>query len=255
MAKPTISAVLINPDISKRGVFVLSECYDASIGPWHSHRKAQLIHASDAVLTINTLHGFWTVPPHCAVWILPNQVHQVQATQKFVLLTLYVPENVVPLPKDNCVVGVDSLPGELLKVAAQFGSDYPVDGPEERLIRVIIDRLSTFAIVPSYLPMPTDPRLLKLTGILLSNPRDPSVLTVLASTCGMTARTAAHLFVAQTGLTYGKWRQQLRMVRAMEHLSNGFTVTRAAIEVGYTDVSAFIGSFKSVFGETPSRYI
>ena len=255
MARQTNQKAWINPDTSQRGVFVLSERYDASIGPWHAHRKAQLIHASDGVLTISTLNGFWTVPPHRAVWILPNQVHQVCATKEFVLLTLYAPEDAVTLPKDNCVVAIDSLLSELLNAAAKFGSDYPAQGPEQRLVSVIVDRLGDFAMVPSYLPMPKDPRMVKLTSILLANPSDARVLPLLASSCGMTARTAARLFVGQTGLTFGKWRQQLRMVRAMEHLSNGLTVTRSAIEVGYTDVSAFIATFKAVFGETPVRYV
>ena len=55
-------------------------------------------------------------------------------------------------------------------------------------------------------------------------------------------------------MTFGRWRQQLRLHAALERLGAGESVTAVAFEVGYADVSAFIDAFKSVMGETPARY-
>ena len=44
----------INPDEAPRPVFVLAEHYAPLEGPWHAHRRAQLIHASEGVLTVRT---------------------------------------------------------------------------------------------------------------------------------------------------------------------------------------------------------
>jgi AraC-like DNA-binding protein len=68
------------------------------------------------------------------------------------------------------------------------------------------------------------------------------------------ARTAARLFVKETGLTFGEWRQQLRLLIGMQWLSQGQGVTAVALGVGYQDVSAFITAFKRAFGATPARY-
>lgn len=70
----------------------------------------------------------------------------------------------------------------------------------------------------------------------------------------MSARTAARLFASETGLTFAQWRQQLRLLRGMQWLSQGRCVTEVALEVGYQDVSGFIAVFKRAFGETPARY-
>ena len=90
--------------------------------------------------------------------------------------------------------------------------------------------------------------------MLEHDPADASSLDALAIASGMTARTAARLFVKETGLTFAQWRQQLRLLKAMQALSLGKSVTSAAGEVGYSDVSAFILRFKAAFGKTPARH-
>ena len=55
-------------------------------------------------------------------------------------------------------------------------------------------------------------------------------------------------------MTFGKWRQQLRLLRAMELLASGEKVTAAAAEAGYNSTSAFISMFRKQLGTTPTRY-
>lgn len=62
-------------------------------------------------------------------------------------------------------------------------------------------------------------------------------------------------FVAQTGLTFGRWRQQARMLAVLERLADGVSVTRISLELGYENVSAFIDVFRKTFGESPGRYM
>jgi AraC-like DNA-binding protein len=75
-----------------------------------------------------------------------------------------------------------------------------------------------------------------------------------AMVSGMIERTAARLFQKETGLSFGKWRQQLRMLKALEILGAGASVIQVALEVGYNDVSSFIAVFKKAYGETPAKY-
>jgi AraC-like DNA-binding protein len=55
-------------------------------------------------------------------------------------------------------------------------------------------------------------------------------------------------------MTFGKWRQQLRLLQAMQMLAAGRPVTVVALEVGYNSPSAFIAMFKRTLGTTPHRY-
>jgi AraC-like DNA-binding protein len=55
-------------------------------------------------------------------------------------------------------------------------------------------------------------------------------------------------------MTFGRWRQHVRLVHALRLLAAQRSVTSVALEVGYDSVSAFVSSFRKVFGKTPARY-
>jgi len=69
------------------------------------------------------------------------------------------------------------------------------------------------------------------------------------------ARTLARLFVKETGLTFGAWRQQARLLKALEWLAEGRPVTAIAFDLGYESPSAFIAMFRRTFGVPPGRYL
>ena len=244
----------VNPDQTKRPMFVLAEQCEANPGRRHAHRRAQLIHASEGVLTVRTEHGLWVVPPQRAVWVPPKVVHQVGSRKSFHLCTLYVEPDAAQLPQECCVVAVDRLVGELLMAASEFGSDYPEQGPQARLMQVILDRLPGLEVAPLNLPQPQHPRIRHIAKVLDDDPADERTLEALAKDAGVAGRTAARLFQKDTGLSFGKWRQQLRLLKALESLGAGASVMQAALDVGYNDVSSFIAVFRDAFGETPARY-
>jgi AraC-like DNA-binding protein len=152
------------------------------------------------------------------------------------------------------VVAVEPLVHELLLAAAQFGPKYNEGSAEQRLLRVILDRLPTLSLPPLHLLEPEDDRLRRITERLFKEPSKRHSLSVLAHSAGLTERTAERLFRSETGMTFGKWRQQLRLITALQKLADGESVTNVALDVGYSDVSAFIAMFKTIFGITPARY-
>ena len=169
-------------------------------------------------------------------------------------MTLYVDPCWVEVPGECRVVLVDRLVEELLSAAASFGVAYPGGGPEERLIRVILDRLPLFQRAPLHLPSPKSAALKRITEALTEHPEDTRTLDAWSAAEGLTARTAARRFLAETGLTFGRWRQQLRLLAALERLGAGESVTAVAFAVGYEEVSSFIASFKAALGSTPAKY-
>jgi AraC-like DNA-binding protein len=242
------------PHAMQCAVFVSAERHDALDKPWHAEHRAQFVHVSEGVLSVRTDSGLWVVPPHHAVWLLPGALHRASSLNPVVTRTLFAAPEVVAAPARNCVVSVDPLVSELLIAAAAFGDGYPAGGPQARLVDVIVDRLPLLATAPLSLPYPRDRRILRITEALIAQPAQPGVLDELAASAGVTARTAARLFVKDTGLTFGQWRQQLRLLVALERLGAGASVTQVALEVGYNDVSSFIAVFKESLGETPARY-
>jgi AraC-like DNA-binding protein len=67
-------------------------------------------------------------------------------------------------------------------------------------------------------------------------------------------RTLQRRFLAETGMTLSEWRQLARLMVGAALLLDGKSVTEAALEAGYSGVSAFIHAFRGKLGQTPSGF-
>ncbi len=88
----------------------------------------------------------------------------------------------------------------------------------------------------------------------MADPSDTSTLAQWATRIGVAHRTLTRQFAGETGLSFARWRQQARMLKAVELLGRGESVTTTALTVGYASVSAFIEAFAAQFGSTPARF-
>ena len=223
---------------------------------WHHHRRGQLLYASAGVMTVSTAAGTWVVAPEQAVWVPPGVEHQVTHAQDIAMRTLYIDPGVAAgLPADCCVVAVPALLRALILRAIEIGLDYAAEGPGARIMAVILDELRALTPEPLHLPQPRDPRLLKVTGAMIDDPADGRPLGAWARGAGASERTLARLFMKETGLTFGEWRERLRLVTAVARLAEGAAVTAVALDLGYQSPSAFIAMFRRSLGETPGRYL
>ena len=223
---------------------------------WHHHTRGQLLHASSGVMTVETAAGTWVVAPEQAVWIPPEVEHQVTHDQAIAMRTLYIDAGeAASLPPECCVVAVPPLLRALILRAIDIGLDYGPAGPEARVMAVILDELRALTPEPLHLPQPSDPRLLKVTRAMIDDPADGRPLSAWAKGAGASERTLARLFVKETGLTFGEWRERLRLVTAVARLAEGAAVTAVALDLGYQSPSAFIAMFRRSLGETPGRYL
>lgn len=243
-----------DPDSAARDVFVLADDHSAMQVDWHAHTRAQLIHASKGVLTVETETGLWVVPPQRAVWVPPGMHHRLSSKGPFSLRTLYATPGASNLPETAHIVAIDTLANELLIVASAYGHDYPKTGIEARLIRVILDHLPSLKTAPLHLPAPTDPRIAIICDTLRADPACEETLANLATIAGLSERTAARLFHSNCGMRFGAWRQQLRLLVALEALARGEPVTNVAFDVGYRDASSFIAVFRKAMGSTPAQF-
>lgn len=89
---------------------------------------------------------------------------------------------------------------------------------------------------------------------ITANLSEPLPVSEICRTAGASKRTIERLFQKETGMTIGRWRQQLKLMRGMQLLAEGEKVTRAALDAGYSTPSAFIARFKKMLGTTPKSY-
>jgi AraC-like DNA-binding protein len=223
--------------------------------PLHFHDRDQLVFASSGVMTVTTDEGSWVVPFHRAVWIPERIPHTISMSGNVAMRTLYFkPRLVRSLRRQCCVVNVPALLRELILEACACGSlKRTIDG-QRHLLDVILGRLEVIQIAPLQLPMPIDPRALRVANVLLACPADRRPLVRISRESGASRRTIERIFVASTGMTFGRWRQQLRLMHAMRLLGGGANVTHAALDAGYSTSSAFIVAFRKALGTTPARY-
>lgn len=235
-----------------------SVSYDFDDGdaiPEHFHPEHQLVFASTGVMAVHTKQGVWVVPPMRAVWIPAKTPHRIKMSGRVSMRTLYfLPKLGRKLPGKCLVMNVSPLLRELILHACGFKRLKGRAPAEKRLIEMILDQLEAVRSIPLQLPHPADTRAMRVVKELSANPGDERTLQRLCRDCGASKRTVERIFLRETKMTFGKWRQQLRLLRSLELLASGEKVTAAALEAGYTSASAFIAMFRSELGTTPRRY-
>jgi AraC-like DNA-binding protein/quercetin dioxygenase-like cupin family protein len=221
----------------------------------HFHDGDQLVYAETGVMTVRTPRGTWVVPTRRAVWVPAKVPHAIDMLGDVTMKTLYLrPRLARGLPRACCVLCVSPLLRELVLHACDLGMLRRAERSEARLAAVILDQLAEARSVPFRLPAPRDPRARRVADALTKDPARDSTLEALAATAGASKRTIERAFRTETGMTFGKWRQQLRLLHATRLLAAGEKVTAAALDAGYESTSAFIAMFRRTMGVTPSRY-
>jgi AraC-like DNA-binding protein/mannose-6-phosphate isomerase-like protein (cupin superfamily) len=221
----------------------------------HFHEADQLVYASRGVMTVRTKDGIWVVPTDRAVWIPARTPHTITMSGTVAMRTLYLRKRLAKgLPRNCCVVNVSPLLRELILGACGFRGLRRKISQQRHLIEIILDQLGAIQTVPLQLPNVSDARAGRIARILHDDPSDSRPLSELCRLAGASKRTVERLFQQDAGMTFGKWRQQLRLMRAMQLLAEGAKVTHAALEAGYSTPSAFISMFRNTLGTTPASY-
>jgi len=222
---------------------------------FHQHKRSQLLYASLGVMTVTTNIGIWIVPPLRAVWIPALTGHQINVSGQLSMRTLYIDPTFFSGPIESCcVINVSPLLKELILHAVNLPRLYPLMGPEERLLMVLLDQINDMSITPLELLVPEDARLKKIYKHLANSPGDSRSLEDWGKLVGATGRTLTRHFRLETGMSFIQWRQQIRILEALRRLGMKEPVTTVAIELGYDSPSAFISMFKKALGKTPGQY-
>jgi AraC-like DNA-binding protein len=222
----------------------------------HSHPEDQLLFAAEGVMAVDTDQGIWVVPPLRAVWIPAETLHGVTMSGRVSMRTLYfLPRLCKSLPRRCLVLNISSLLKELIVYASTFPKLRRTISSQRPVVDLILDQLKVVESIPIQLPLPRDARARKLVDQLFANPSDRRPLDGLCSRSGASKRTIQRLFLEETGMSFSKWRQRLRLISAMQRLAAGEAVTTVALETGYNSASAFVAMFRKQVGMTPGHYL
>jgi AraC-like DNA-binding protein len=220
--------------------------------PKHLHPEHQLIYASRGVMSVWTPDGTWIVPPQRAVWIPAKTPHAITMYGAVSMRTLYLKPRLVRLSPNCRVVHVSPLLRELILHACTFPTLRKHVKEQAHVIDMILDQLKVTEMSPLLLVHPSDARALRVAEALA---KDPGLsLDAVCERAGASRRTIERLFLGETNMSLGRWRQQLRLASSLRLLAKGESITRVALETGYSTPSAFVAMFRKALGTTPRQY-
>ncbi|MET4575028.1 AraC family transcriptional regulator [Ottowia thiooxydans] len=223
----------------------------------HQHARGQLFGSLRGLLSVGVDDGVWIVPAIHAVWLPPHTPHSGRSHGPFHGWSVYVAELAcAKLPQHPCTLRTSGLLREavLRACAWESVSALPLTESQAHVAAVILDEIRSLPVEPFGLPLPRDPRLQRVARALIADPADDGDLEHWAAWGAVSSRTLSRRFVTETGFNFTAWRQRARMMRSLEMLAAGMSVTAIALDLGYSTPSAFIGLFRRTFGDTPAAY-
>ncbi len=220
---------------------------------WHAHADHQLAWSPEGVLVVLTEGGAGHVlPPSRALWVPSGTVHETRSSGAAVLRSVYVEPSRCPIDWDvPTPVAVSPLLGELIHHLDGRGLEA---SERSRAEAVLFDLLLPLRMPTIDVRSPADARARDVADALLADPADRRTLHEWGRAVGASSRTLARAFLADTGLSFGRWRTLVRLQASLPYLAEGMPVSAVAPLVGYRTTSAYVAAFRALTGVTPGRY-
>jgi AraC-like DNA-binding protein len=204
------------------------------------------------IMRIETDTAAWIVPPALALWMPPQYPHSMVMRGRLEMRTIYIDDRAcTDLPGRPTLIEIGPLLHELILAALEEPLDYDETGRGGLIARLILTELSRMQERKLAVPMPRDPRALRVARSLLENLDNDRSLDDWANISGASRRTLARLFRAETGFSFSEWRARLRAIDGLARMALGASVASVASSVGYASPSAFSAMVRRNFGSAP----
>lgn len=236
--------------------FLIARCLAANYSPgWviatHRHDWHQLLYATTGSMTVTCARVVWMVPPGRAVWIPAGIEHTMRMWGTVAMRSMYFRPEAGAGTTDCQVVSVSPLLRELILRSVELAGLDSREKAEQDLASLIRHEVERAGEGSLQLPLPEDGRAREAAEAVLREPSRKWFANEIARQVGLSERTLERKFAAGTGMSFGVWRQKARLLASLRVLTETRSVTEAALESGYTSVSAYIAAFRQTFGHTP----
>lgn len=219
---------------------------------FHSHQRGQLLFTQLGCMKITLNTRISILPPMRIAWIPPQVEHRVEIYDSSGYRSVYLADKYLNnFPKQSEILSISPLLREILEqiAIADFKTQWE-EGRYANLLAVFFDEIKQAKPQTTYLQIPKDRRLNHLSFETL-----PPLLKEIAQYIGASEKTITRIFYKETGLSYQQWRQQWRLLKAIELLSTHYRYCEISQLLGFASDSAFITFFKKMTGRTPQEYL
>lgn len=187
-----------------------------------------------------------------AVWLPAGSVHRVEADDDALILPVWFdPDWFDPWTDHPAPVLRTPALDRLIRTVLQPG----LIGSDQAAIAT--DRLHTVVGTclredsATTLPHSKPARAVALA--LLTDPGRPETVDEWACTVHVSGKTLQRAFVADTGLSFRRWRTRVRLAAALPRLRAGETVEATSAAVGFRSPSAFTAACRTELSMTPGQ--
>ena len=125
---------------------------------------------------------------------------------------------------------------------------------EERFLRALCGLAAGLRIEDMASARPPVPTLARVRDYLHDHLRERLTLAELASIAGMSRFQLTRRFERTYGLPLHAYHLQVRLREAKRRLANGESISRVALDLGFSDQSHMHRRFKAAFGVTPGQW-
>ncbi|APG18726.1 MULTISPECIES: AraC family transcriptional regulator [Kosakonia] len=220
----------------------------------HKHPEAQLLFSVKGTMICEVKNCIRLIPPQCAIWIPTNVLHSTRGSGNTDCYCIFIDTSLIKgLPSECSTLSVSPLLRELIIYASGFNHEL-IKPSEQKIIDILVDQIKISSKMDVSLSMPSESRLYSLANMLIKNPGDNLKLKDWANKINMSERSFTRLVHQELGMSFGRWKQQLHIVIALQRISQGDSITTIALDLGYENTSGFVTMFKKVLGKPPLSY-
>ncbi|PHM74746.1 AraC family transcriptional regulator [Xenorhabdus kozodoii] len=246
-----------NPDRLNMPVIGIAAEMGQHDSGFHQHDMGQLLFTQRGCIKITLANQLSILPPTRVAWIPPKTRHRAEMCGSVGYRSIYLDtdslnatEKALLSTQSEVLEATPLLQAVLARIAiSPFNADW-FQGKGANLLAVFFDELREARREPTLLPLPFDRRLTQLSLEQL-----PPSLHRLATYIGASEKTITRIFQRETGMNYQQWRQQWRLVKAVELLAQNKTLSYIAQELGFANDSAFVTFFRKMMGKPPREYM
>ena len=237
--------------------FLYPFCITMESGFWsdlHSHEGfGEIVYVGSGHVVLCIEQGNLACDSRRALWIPPGVSHEWYSASEIQNRSIFVHSSAVAGRerfKSLHQIEVTPLLRELILSAAENTPDF--SSPKgRRLGQVLLDCFEDAPLASSLLVMPRTHQLVEMCAKAMMTPEESISFKDWSEKLHISSKTLARMFNRETGQTMGQWVQLMRLLHARKCIDRGQSITEAALESGYSSVSAFIHAFRKRFGVTP----
>jgi AraC-like DNA-binding protein len=251
-----------DPDTEARLRKVTVVAVAAALGPgwadsdWHAHESGQLLYLAKGSVRLEYGDSSALLPPGRVAWIAPRQLHRTRMSEATAYRALYFTTSPACLPSSGVAFrGACPLLREVLErlAHAPFDTDWHA-GPQARLLQVVLDEIAQASEETLALRQPHSKRLVQWLAAVKAGDVPPP-LARAALQLALSPKTVTRAFRSETGMGYQQWRQQWRLLKAMELLLAQVPGKEVAFRLQFSSEASFITFFKGQTGQTPGAFL